>query len=78
MGAGELYYVYYCGPATVCKFYEKEDAGLWSCENGETISIEEVLQTIYENTRGINRMVAILSDCPGAAGAYHRLLKRLR
>ena len=77
MNAGELYYVYYCGPATVRKEDEKEEAGLWSCTGGETISIEEVLQTIYNNAYGRCRMVSILSDCPGAAGAYHRLIKKL-
>ena len=77
MGKGELYYVHYTGPATVRDETIKEDAGKWLCDHGEFITIEDILETIRDSTKGTERMVVIQADCPGAAGIYHRLIKKL-
>ena len=77
MGKGEIYYVHYVGPATVCDETNKEDAGKWLCEHGEFITIEDILETIRDSTDGRDRFVVIQADCPGAAGMLHRLVQKL-
>ena len=76
MGAGEIYYIYYNGPATVRGAHDKENAGLWMCDNNEFIAIEEIVNLVFDNTNGVNRFISIVADCPGAGGIWHRLIHK--
>ena len=57
---------------------EAHEAGKWCCDDGEYITIEEVLQIIDDNLTQNLKRVFIHADCCGAGGAHVRLVKKLR
>ena len=55
---------------------DQTKSGRWLCAKGEFIAIEELLQTCNDSHLGADRIhVWLISDCCGAGGVVHRLMK---
>jgi len=71
-------YLHYNGYATIDKSDPKK-AGWWKVGKDEVILIDDLVQIVSAHANKNNSIkLSIFADCPGAGGAFYRLVNQLK